>query len=74
MKTSRAQVHRLLSPTNRSATAKTLVRAAEALGARWKIDLVAKAKRGLPKEYLNFVKSLPRTDLVHALQEERSRR
>lgn len=47
MKTSRAQVHRLLSPANRSATVETLVRAAEALGTRWKIELV-----GIPKAKL----------------------
>jgi antitoxin HicB len=43
MHTSRAQVHRLLSPANRSATVETLVRAADALGARWQIELRLRA-------------------------------
>jgi antitoxin HicB len=41
METSRSQVHRLLSPDQKSATVETLVRAAGALGKRWKVELVS---------------------------------
>ena len=40
MKTSRAQLDRLLDPENQSVTLKTLVRAAEILGMRIQIELV----------------------------------
>jgi antitoxin HicB len=41
MDTSRSQIHRLLSPECKSATVETLVRVADALGKRWKIQLVS---------------------------------
>jgi DNA-binding Xre family transcriptional regulator len=41
MKTSRAQLDRLLDPENQSVTLKTLARAAEILGMRVQIELVA---------------------------------
>ncbi len=40
MKTSRAQLNRLLDPENESVTLKTLARAAEILGMRVQIELV----------------------------------
>jgi antitoxin HicB len=40
MKTSRAQLDRLLDPENQSVTLKTLARAAEILGTRLQIELV----------------------------------
>jgi hypothetical protein len=40
MKTSRAQLDRLLDPENQSVTLKTLARAAEILGMRVQIELV----------------------------------
>jgi plasmid maintenance system antidote protein VapI len=40
MKTSRAQLDRLLDPENQSVTLKTLVRAAEILGMRVQIELL----------------------------------
>jgi prevent-host-death family protein len=38
------------------------------------LNSAKRPKRGLPKEYLEFIKTLPRTDVVKYLQEERSRR
>ena len=42
--TSRAQIHRLLAPTNSSATVETLVRVAHALGAGLQVSLVSPKK------------------------------
>ena len=45
MDTSRSQIHRLFSPGCSSATVETLARAADALGKRWKIQLVSGSRR-----------------------------
>jgi hypothetical protein len=44
------------------------------LGSPKLLKSVKPPKRGLPENYLAFVKTLPRTDLVQLLQEERGKR
>ena len=44
------------------------------LGSPKLFNCTKRPKRGLPKEYLEFIQTLPRTDLVKELKEEHSKR